>query len=195
MIGQEFIELAEVNFSSIPFKYLSSSRFFNSDFSLNLLDWLEESAPWRLVVKDFYEQYEFCLFDVMLPTHLSVLTNQSSLFEVKTLMEEMFGTRLADRVDCNAHKLISGQRIRIHNDFVPDQESHRLVVQLNRKWSSQDGGLLLLFNSDDPADIHKIFFPIHDSCLAFHISDHSHHAVSTIHSGERYTVVYSFYDE
>lgn len=189
------LDLAEVNFSPTPFPYFSSARFFRSDFSLRLLEWLEQSAPWSLVEKDFYEQYEFSFFDAKLPEHLDLLTLPSSLFEVKTQVEQIFGTRLADRIDFNGHKLIEGQRIRIHNDFLPGQESHRLIIQLNREWSSKDGGLLLLFNSDDPEDIHKIISPIHDSCLAFRISDRSNHAVSTIYGGERYTIVYSFYDE
>jgi Rps23 Pro-64 3,4-dihydroxylase Tpa1-like proline 4-hydroxylase len=195
MSRDEFIDVAEVHFFSTPFEYFSASRFFTSNFSLQLLDWLERSAPWSLVEKDFYEQYEFSLFDATLPEHLALLTLPALLFEVKTRLEQIFGTRLANKIDFNAHKLINGQRIRIHNDFLPGQESYRLVIQLNRGWTWKDGGLLLLFNSDDPADVHKIVFPIHDSCLAFRISDRSNHAVSTIHGGERYTVVYSFYGE
>ena len=194
MSGNGIIDISEVNFSPTPFEYFSASRFFKGDFSLSLLEWLEESAPWKLVEKDFYEQYEHSFFDADLPGHLDFLTRPTSLIDVKGQIEEIFGTRLADNIDCNAHKLISGQTIRVHNDFIPGKESHRLVIQLNRGWNPSDGGLLLLFNSDDPRDVHKVFAPLNDSCLAFRISPSSNHAVSTIHSGERYSVVYSFYN-
>jgi hypothetical protein len=55
------------------------------------------------------------------------------------------------------------------------------------------GGFLLFFNRADPADVHRIFLPIHNSLVGFAISPDSNHAVSTIHDGERFTLVYSFY--
>jgi Rps23 Pro-64 3,4-dihydroxylase Tpa1-like proline 4-hydroxylase len=192
MIGSAF-ELDEVKFFSKPFEYFTASSFFKNDVNTTLLKWFEESAPWTLVVKDFYEQYEFSFFDAELPGHIDFLTNSASLLDVKTRIEEVFGVRLAERVDFSAHKLVGGQTIRIHNDFIAGQESHRLVIQLNRGWNSKDGGLLLLFNSDDPKDVHKLVPPLNESCLGFRISPNSNHAVSTIHDAERYSVVYSFY--
>ena len=90
---------------------------------------------------------------------------------------------------------VLGQRIRIHNDYIPGAETHRVLVQLNNGWADDNGGLLVFFNSDDPADIHRAFRPLHNSCVAFAISPSSYHAVSTIHGGERYTLVYSFYQK
>jgi Rps23 Pro-64 3,4-dihydroxylase Tpa1-like proline 4-hydroxylase len=89
--------------------------------------------------------------------------------------------------------LVAGQRIRIHNDYIPDQESHRVLVQLNRGWTDDMGGALIFFNSHDPTDMHRAFRPSHNSCVGFEISPKSLHAVSTIHSGERFTLVFSFY--
>ena len=51
-----------------------------------------------------------------------------------------------------------------------------------------------MFNSQDPSDVHKVFVPTNDSVFGFAISEKSNHAVSTIHGGERFTVVFSFYD-
>jgi Rps23 Pro-64 3,4-dihydroxylase Tpa1-like proline 4-hydroxylase len=91
------------------------------------------------------------------------------------------------------HKLAPGQRIRIHNDYIAGQESHRVLVQLNRGWTDDNGGVLLFFGSEDAGDIRKAFRPLHDSCVAFEISQQSHHAVTPVARGERYTLVYSFY--
>ncbi|MGB7208393.1 MAG: cyclophane-containing peptide 2OG-Fe(II) oxygenase YhhC [Pyrinomonadaceae bacterium] len=195
MNGRDFIELSEINLSTNPFKHFSAPSFFKSIYSSMLLDWFETSAPWKLIEKDFYEQYEFSFLDTSLPDDLKWLIGVDSLAAVRVAIENIFGVSLSEKVDLNAHKLICGQTIRIHNDFIPGQESFRLVTQLNQRWEPDNGGFLLLFNSDDPSDVNKVVAPIDGSCLAFRISRDSNHAVSTIHSGERYTLVYSFYDE
>ena len=113
---------------------------------------------------------------------------------MKSLVESTFNVKLTDRVDLTAHKLLPGQKIRIHNDFIPDAETHRVLIQLNSGWKDENGGILMLFNSDNASDIHRAFRPLHNSCVAFAISPQSFHAVSTIHASERYTLVYSFYE-
>ena len=96
-----------------------------------------------------------------------------------------------DLVEVTAHKLVPGQTIRIHNDFIAGEESHRLLVHFNR-WSDVQGGILMLFGSSQPDDIKRALKPIHNSSFAFEISHQSFHAVSTIAEGERFTIVYSF---
>ena len=49
----------------------------------------------------------------------------------------------------------------------------------------------MLFNSADPTDIHKLFRPVNLSGLLFEISAASHHAVSQVHGGARYSLIYS----
>jgi Rps23 Pro-64 3,4-dihydroxylase Tpa1-like proline 4-hydroxylase len=97
-----------------------------------------------------------------------------------------------DLVEVTAHKLLPGQTIRIHNDYVEGGESHRLLIQLNRGWTDSQGGLLMLFDSSRIDDVRRVIRPLHASATAFAISAKSFHAVSTIRGGERYTLVYSF---
>ena len=191
---EEVLSFSDINYYTKPFDYFTAPEIFSNGFDLELLDWLEKYDSWKLVEKDFYEQYEFSFLDIKLPAHLSFFQKSSSLQIVKAKLEEIFQTRLSDKIDFNAHKLVAGQRIRIHNDFIPGQESHRLIIQLNRGWSDENGGLLLLFNSDNPSDIHKIITPVHNSAIAFKISPNSNHAVSTVYEGGRFTLVFSFYD-
>lgn len=176
-----------------PFTYFVSPQAFTQDVSEDILNWLEFEAQWKLVETNFYEQYEFNAADADLPARLSFLQNDFFLTELKARIEHLFRTTLSSRIDLTAHKLVPGQRIRIHNDFIPGQETHRLLIQLNRDWTDEDGGFLLLFNSPDPSDVHKIFRPAHNSVVGLAITPNSHHAVSTIHHGERFTLVYSFY--
>ena len=93
-----------------------------------------------------------------------------------------------------AHKLLAKQTIRIHNDFLDGDERYRLLVQLNRGWTDAQGGMLMLFASGCSTDVRRVLRPVHGSMFAFEISPASYHAVSTVHSGERYTLVYSFKD-
>ena len=72
------------------------------------------------------------------------------------------------------------------------QETYRLLVQLNRGWHDEQGGMLMLFSSASPDDVRRIIRPLHGSAFAFRITPQSFHAVSTVRSGERFTLVYSF---
>lgn len=187
--------LSSVEVFSTPFEFFVSREAFTDDLSTKVLDWFETTAPWRLVETDFYEQYEFSLWDVDVPSQLLLLVEVGFLNELKRKVGDLFHVTLSNDIDVAAHKLIPGQRIRIHNDFISGKKTYRLLIQLNRGCKDEDGGLLLIFNSFDPSDIHKAFRPIHNSAVGFVVSSTSNHAVSTIYGGQRFTLVYSFYDK
>ena len=187
------LRLSPVEAFSEPFPYAVSPESLDLAVSRRILAWLESDAPWRLVETDFYEQFEFSLSDSQPPPDLAFLRSPAFLAAVKARMAALFGAVLGERVDATAHRLVPGQRIRIHNDFIAGAERHRLLIQLNRGWKDDNGGFLLFFNSADSSDLHKVFRPIHNSAVGFAITPESHHAVSTLHAGERFTLVYSFY--
>jgi Rps23 Pro-64 3,4-dihydroxylase Tpa1-like proline 4-hydroxylase len=187
------LPLTDLEVFSHPFPYFTATQGFRDALSASLLDWLESEAPWKLVETDFYEQYEFSLYDAQRPSHLKFITAPRFLERLRLTTEQIFGARLRKKPDCTAHKLVPGQRIRIHNDFLPGQETHRVLVQLNRGWNEDQGGFLMFFNSQDPADVYRLFPPLHNTVVGFAISPDSNHAVSTIHGGGRFTLVFSFY--
>ena len=178
-----------------PYPYLLADRCFDPGAVASLLSWFEDGAPWRLIEADFYEQYEFSMFDAVLPEGLRHVVAEEALALRRADMERAFGCRLAARVDFVAHKLLAGQRIAIHNDHLPGHETHRLTVQLNRGLRDRDGGFFMLFHGDRADDVHRVLRPVHGTGIAFEIGPNSHHAVSRLHGGERYTVVYSFHAE
>ena len=178
----------------LPFRYFLARRCLSQGIAKLLLDWFESAAPWQLVETDFYEQYEVNMLAVDLPESLSSLASPDSLSKLRGSVAAVFDVALDDRVTLLAHKLVPGQRIALHNDFLGgEHETHRVTVQLNRGLSDGDGGLFVLFNSIDPHDIHRVIRPLTGSCLGFEIGEHSNHAVSRLHRGERYTLVYSFH--
>jgi hypothetical protein len=176
-----------------PFRHFTIRRCINDVTASALLDWFETEAPWHLVKTNFYEQYEFSLFDAELPSYAGLLIEPRGVAHARSQMAVLFGVEFEQRVNVVAHKLSPGQRIAIHNDYLAGEETHRLVVQLNRGLDDDAGGMFILFNSADPSDIHQVLRPLHLSGLGFEISARSFHAVSRMHAGDRYTLVFSFY--
>lgn len=187
------LPLSFVKVFSKPFPHAVSRESFGLAINQRILGWLESEAPWCLVETDFYEQYEFSLLDIQLPPDLAFLRSPLFLESTRTTMADLFGATLDERIDATAHRLVSGQTIRLHNDYIAGAETHRLLIQLNRGWNEESGGFLLLFESADASDVSKVLRPLNNSALAFAISPDSYHAVSTLQCGERFTLVYSFY--
>jgi Rps23 Pro-64 3,4-dihydroxylase Tpa1-like proline 4-hydroxylase len=157
------------------------------------LSWFERPAPWRLTDESFYSQHEFDMRDVDLPSDIAPLAAGTTLAGMRELISVLFDRRFGTRVDVTAHRLTAGQRIRIHDDYLEDGETHRLILQLNRGWTVGDGGHLLLFGGGEPEDVRVVLAPTSKQALVFEISRRSHHAVSRVVRGERYSIVYSFY--
>ncbi len=188
------IDLLNPAVATKPFPHFHTSCAMSVAFAEQLLTWFECGAPWRLKVASFYEQYEFSLLDAALPIGLQSLYDGDTLSYLRREIGSAFQAKLAETVDVTAHQLIPGQRIRIHNDYIPGRETHRLLLQLNRDWSDDCGGVLLLFHRPEPEAVSRMIRPISRSALAFAISPESHHAVSTVHKRQRFTLVYSFYE-
>lgn len=176
--------------NNTPYRYATLTECFTPQVGEKVIEWFERDAPWIAKRTDFYEQYEFSAWDSTSPA-ASYLTSREVLDAVHTAMTEIFGRKFEPDVTVVCHMLVRGHRIGIHNDYLVGEESHRLTIQLNRGLADDDGGFLMLFNSGDPADIHRVLRPQHLSALAFEISPDSFHAVSEMHGGARYTVIYS----
>jgi len=173
-----------------PFRYATLADCFTPQIGERMLQWLEREAPWVAKQTDFYEQFEFSCWDSASPAAF-YLTRVDVLDAVRSAMTEMFGHEFEPEASAVCHKLVRGHRICIHNDYLAGEESHRLTLQLNRGLADSAGGFLMLFNSGDPTDVHRVLRPTHLSALAFEISADSFHAVSEMHGGERYTIIYS----
>jgi Rps23 Pro-64 3,4-dihydroxylase Tpa1-like proline 4-hydroxylase len=181
-----------VSYQAKPFPHTVTRQALPASLTDRVLNWFETAAPWRLRIESFYEQYELNLHQIALPEDLVPLIGEDL---IKGLIARMLSPLTESRlslVEANAHKLLPGQTIRIHNDFIGADETHRVLIQVNRNWAEQNGGLLMLFASPSPDDVARLIRPLHGSCLGFEISSVSFHAVSKIHAGERYTLVYSF---
>lgn len=177
-----------------PFLHTTATGVIPDDLCALTLDWMETEGPWKLRIASFYEQWEMHLDAETLPVRLLALCAPAAVEWLSQLMLAPLGSMGLRLTEVTAHKLVTGQTIRVHNDYRHGGETHRLIVQLNRGWRDEQGGLLMLFSSSSPDDVRRIIRPLNGSAMAFPITSHSFHAVSTIRSGERYTLVYSFRD-
>jgi Rps23 Pro-64 3,4-dihydroxylase Tpa1-like proline 4-hydroxylase len=193
--GSIEIDLHDLVRSAEPFPHVAIPAILPPATADRVLTWLRTDAPWRLRIADFYEQYEFSLLSEDDSALARELADDPTVQAMRDLVRDQFETRgdLA-LVDIAAHKLTLGQTIRIHNDSINGEETHRILIQLNDGWSVAHGGLLMLFGSRAPEDVRSVIEPTHGSGFAFEISDKSFHAVSTIRAGERFTLVYTFKD-
>ena len=135
---------------------------------------------------------EFSLQAVELPDRLKCLVSQETVLKTNLGMQAAFAVSGLELVGIVAHKLVEGQHIGIHNDFIAGEETHRLVVQINPHWTDENGGYLMLFNSENVEDVSKVVKPLNNTAFGFEISKRSHHAVSKIYGLSRYSIVYTF---
>jgi Rps23 Pro-64 3,4-dihydroxylase Tpa1-like proline 4-hydroxylase len=187
------LDLSSAAVRGQPFPCFTVAEVLSEETEQTILKWFELHAPWRLAVMDFYEQYEFDFKDVTLPKNLEHLVSECTLNRLRENVGALLGASLKAQIDITAHKLNRAQKIRIHNDARPDGETHRLLVQLNRGWNDSNGGLLMLFRGPEVEMLDDIIPPTSRSAFGFEISNASYHAVSQVHHGDRYTLVFSFY--
>jgi len=187
------LDLSTAVSRSQPFPCFAVAQVISKELEQALLAWFESEAPWRLAAMDFYEQYEFDFGDIDIPANLKPLFSQSTLDDLRRNIGTLLGASLTAKVDITAHKLNRSQKIRIHNDARPDGETHRFLIQLNRDWNEANGGLLMLFRGPEVETLDEVILPTSRSAFGFEISTASYHAVSQVHQGDRYTIVFSFY--
>lgn len=188
----EMIDLSGAKVEKRPFPHFCAKSVFSPALERNLCHWLENALDWELTQTDFYEQYEFSLLHIPLPTKLGCLIEDKLVSTIREQLEVSFNVCSLELSGVTVHKLTDGQRIGVHNDFIGKEESHRLLVQINANWREENGGYLLLFNSSSAEDVSDIIRPVSNSAFGFEISTLSNHAVSTVYNFSRYTLVYTF---
>ncbi len=187
------IDLSTARLEKDPFPFSVVPDVLCDGIEQAALLWFEQAAPWRLTNESFYSQHEFDMRDAELPSEITQLAADTTLAGMRQSISKLFHRRLGATVDVTAHRLTAGQRIRIHDDYIDGGETHRVILQLNRSWATGDGGHLLFFGGREPEDVRVVLTPVSRRAVVFEISRRSHHAVSKVVRGERYSVVYSFH--
>ena len=191
------LNFSKIRFCPKPFRHFTAECFADAGFSARLLRWFEQKADWKArKIQNFYRYSDINLRTSDLDSELSFLIEEGFLTQLQQKVGDVFGVPIKGYVDVTGHRLAAGDRIRIHSDFVTLRFTHRLLVQVNRGWEPKNGGVLGLLDRDPEMSGRprvKRIVPQHRSGFAFEVSKKSFHKVSRVTSGERYTLIFSFY--
>jgi hypothetical protein len=112
--------------------------------------------------------------------------------EILARMREITGLPLVNRVVVTAQRMLPGQVIGIHSDRpLLGYEIARLVVQLNKQWQAEHGGVLELFLSPE-GEAEFSINPEYNKAVGFLLHADSYHAVTEV-TQPRLTVVFNFW--
>ena len=114
--------------------------------------------------------------------------------EILARMRDITGLPLVDRVLVTAQRMLPGHVIGIHSDrpFL-GYEIARLVVQLNKHWQAEHGGVLELFASPEGEAVFSVN-PEYNKAFGFLLHAESYHGVTEV-TQPRQTVVFNFWHE
>jgi hypothetical protein len=194
VIADNVIAFETVVRKNVPYPHIVSPRFYTERFAEILLTWLESEPTWRLKDTPHYAQYEFGFSEFKRCTQIQGLWDGAVLARMRDGVGRAFGIPVSSHINISAHKCIPGQHAYIHTDKVPG-ETHRIVVQLNRGRADNSGGNLILLTGPKPADMDVVFKQISNSAVGFGLGTKSYHAVGRVHTGTRFTVIYTFLSE
>ncbi len=112
--------------------------------------------------------------------------------EVLGRMREITGLPLTNRVLVTAQRMLPGQVIGIHSDRpLLGYELVRLVVQLNKEWQTDHGGVLELFSSPASEVIFSVN-PEYNKAFGFILHVDSYHGVTEV-TQPRQSLVFNFW--
>ncbi|NOT66997.1 MAG: 2OG-Fe(II) oxygenase [Methylophilaceae bacterium] len=112
--------------------------------------------------------------------------------EILNRMREITGLPLVDRMLVTVQRMLPGHAIGIHSDRpLLGYEIARLVVQLNKQWQPEHGGVLQLFSSPQGEAVVSVN-PEYNQAVGFLLHADSYHAVTEV-SQQRQSVVFNFW--
>lgn len=112
--------------------------------------------------------------------------------DILARMREITGLPLVERFMVTAQRMLPGHVIGIHSDRpLLGYEIARLVVQLNKGWQAEHGGVLELFASPEGEAVFTVN-PEHNKAFGFLLHAASYHGVTEV-TQPRQTVVFNFW--
>lgn len=186
------LRYSDIVTSDVPYPHFVASDCFDPVLGEMLLHWFEREAAWKLhEVENFYRVYDLDLVTTPFPSRLSIMRQPAIYKEVRRVLEDQFDTVLSESPHVLIQKVTTCQAISPHNDWSSDGPSHRFIVQLNRGWKAEQGGLFTLL-TDPNNSPSQALLPNHCSGFGFEISQRSYHAVTSVTEGDRYSIVFSY---
>jgi len=166
-----------------PFPFFFVKAAFSEEHCHMLEQLFLQNNTWQHQDGEFYRCSLCDVTETIPATFLSNITIR---------MREVTGLPLTNRVLVTAQRMLPGQVIGIHSDRpLLGYEMVRLVVQLNREWQAEHGGVLELYSSSEGNPIFSIK-PKYNKAVGFLLDAHSYHGVTEV-TQPRQSVVFNFW--
>ena len=166
-----------------PFPFFLVDAAFSAEQCATLEQLFSQDNKWQHHDGSFYR---VSLSDV---TESIPATFQA---EMLSRMREITGLPLVNRVLVTAQRMQPGQVIGLHSDRpLLGYEIARLVVQLNKHWQADHGGVLELFESPEGKAVFSVY-PEYNKAFGFLLHANSFHGVTEV-TQPRLTVVFNFW--
>jgi hypothetical protein len=166
-----------------PFSFFHVTSAFSEAQCAALEDLFLQAGEWQHHGGDFYS----CSLR-------DVTETLPAMFQDEALvrMREITGLPLVNRVLVTVQRMLPGQVIGLHSDRpLLGYEFVRLIVQLNKQWQPEQGGVLELFSSPESAASFRLD-PEYNTAFGFSLHADSYHAVTQV-TQPRQTVVFNFW--
>jgi len=191
--GTPWLDASEVETDADPFPYLIAAPALAPAQADAFLHWLEATPDWHLNDGGFYAAFECDLARRKAPDRIANLFSPAALAALEEQATRMFGLPLVLSGAIAAHRMDVGQGIGVHTDTPrPEEETHRLVIILARNQDAAAGGHFVLLSGRRPASARRFIPLAHNTAIAFPLTEASFHAVTTLRSGCRFSIVFSF---
>jgi hypothetical protein len=175
--------LLQPNHHDKPFPFFYVTSAFSEEQCVALECLFEQAGEWQHRDGDFYR----CSLK-----EVSESIPATFQTEVLVRMREITGLPLVNRVVVTAQRMLPGHAIGLHSDRpLLGYEFARLVVQLNKQWQPEHGGVLELFSSPKSAASFRLN-PEHNAAFGFLLHAGSYHSVTEV-TEPRLTVVFNFW--
>jgi 2OG-Fe(II) oxygenase superfamily len=175
--------LLSPNYHDQPFAFFSVDCAFSPEHCAALEQAFLQEDAWQ------HQDGEFYRCSMREVTELVPLGFQTEVIE---RMREVTGLPLVNRVVVTAQRMQPGQVIGVHSDRpLLGYEMARLIVQFNRDWQPEHGGILQLFDTVEGGVVLCVK-PEFNTALGFLLHADSYHAVSEV-TRLRQTVVFNFW--
>lgn len=148
-----------------------------------------EAANWTPVSEDFYEFDVCCDATARSAGIRTMLEDLIAPVALEGLLRPL-GVSQTNDLQISVHRFAPEHTIGVHTDL--DAHAVRLVINLNRDWSPEDGGVWILSTSSDLSENRRLIPPVNNSAFAFATGPNSFHALSQRQRGIGYAAVFSF---
>ena len=148
ILADDVLAFDHVVRKTTPYAHIVSPRFYTETFAETLLGWLESRQDWHLKEGILFEHYELGFSRFTHCKEIEGLWDGAVLARLRDAVTRAYwNSRFEPDQYSRSQASFPGQFANIHTDMIPE-ETHRLVVQLNRGRADDLGGTLCC--SPDP---------------------------------------------